>query len=329
MWSPASPRAASVLEAAYRVDAPVEEWLAAVLATTSPSAAGALHGAHVLEFGPKREVRLRAIVGGRADLNASFRDGVPRLERSVFAEAFLKGRRTFSMNALVGARGSLLYHDFLQQFSIEDTWHVNGTSSDRGGVMLTFTLHEPARISRGVERSWARIAAHLAAAHRLRDRLERGEPVATECVLTPGGRIVHAEGEGRGASERDLLRHAVRAIDRARTRGHRDDHEHVLEAWRALVGGRWTVMDEFESDGRRFMIARVNEPAAMEHDEIGALPLRARQIAMRLARGEANKVMAYELGVSTSTVAWHVRRLAERVGARTRVELVRKLAAEP
>jgi DNA-binding CsgD family transcriptional regulator len=326
-WAPAAPRAAPVLEAIYRIDLPLDEWLAGIVAETSASANGAIHAAHAFEVGPGLDVRIRAIVGDAPEINRGFRDAVPDLDPAVFARTALSGKRAFSLRGIYKTKVPPALRAFLRQFSMRDTWQANGTSSDRGGAILAFGLPAIAQLPRGIEASWGRIGSHLAAAHRLRDRLERGGPLPSACILTPGGRVVHAEGPGQAASEREVLRDAARAIDRARTRAYRNDPEHVLAAWRALVGGRWSLLDAFESDGRRLMVAKVNEPAALDRPAADALPLRARQVAMRLARGEANKVIAYELGVSASTVAWHVRKLAERIGVRTRVELVQRLAA--
>lgn len=59
------------------------------------------------------------------------------------------------------------------------------------------------------------------------------------------------------------------------------------------------------------------------------LTLRERQVAAMAARGHANKVIAHELGLQTSTVSAYLRDIARKLGVSSRVLLVRRLAADP
>jgi len=61
--------------------------------------------------------------------------------------------------------------------------------------------------------------------------------------------------------------------------------------------------------------------------EEDGLTLRERQIAGYAAMGHSNKLIAYELGVSESTVATHLSTAAQKMGVRTRVELIRRFTA--
>jgi DNA-binding NarL/FixJ family response regulator len=107
-------------------------------------------------------------------------------------------------------------------------------------------------------------------------------------------------------------------MDRARAKTDRTSPDEITEHWRALVGGRWSLLDEFDSDGRRFIVARRNDLAASDPN----LSERERQVAAYLAAGLSNKEIAYQLGLSVSTVGTHARRIARKLGATGRVTLV-------
>jgi two-component system nitrate/nitrite response regulator NarL len=109
-------------------------------------------------------------------------------------------------------------------------------------------------------------------------------------------------------------------VERARTRRGRSDPEGALELWRGLVDGSWTLADYFESDGRRYLVARRNEPTPLAPC---TLSLRERQVLAFAARGQSNKLIAYQLGLSTSTVGVHLSRAVRKLGVGSRMEAVR------
>jgi hypothetical protein len=84
--------------------------------------------------------------------------------------------------------------------------------------------------------------------------------IGVDAVLTPTGKLEHAESAAHAYA--DSLRHAAVSIDRARWKMRRRDPDGALEAWRSLVEGEWSLVEIFESDGRRFMVARRNAPDA-------------------------------------------------------------------
>lgn len=61
---------------------------------------------------------------------------------------------------------------------------------------------------------------------------------------------------------RDELRRATLAFDRARTKKMRADVELATKQWWPLVVSRWSLLDDFASDGRRFVVAVERERAA-------------------------------------------------------------------
>jgi DNA-binding CsgD family transcriptional regulator len=165
------------------------------------------------------------------------------------------------------------------------------------------------------------VAAHLASAWRLRKLCgERAEP---EAVFEVSGKLAHAEGAARERDARSSLARAVAQLDRARGRLRRTAPEEALGLWRGLVEGRWSLVDTVESDGRRLILARRNEPRVRDPR---ALTGRERQVLAQVVMGRSNKYIAYSLGLSASTVATHLDSARRKLGAGSRRELIRMFA---
>jgi DNA-binding NarL/FixJ family response regulator len=171
---------------------------------------------------------------------------------------------------------------------------------------------------------WAQLAAHLAAGMRLRRTAQAIDRTAdtASAVFTPGGRVLEISAPTESA--RDLLRHAVTEMDRARSRRGRQDERAALEGWRALVDGRWSLVDHFEADGKRHVIALENAPDAPDPR---ALAPEERPVLHYVAMGHANKLIAYELGLPLGTVASRVAGIMRKLGVKTRVEIVDRYLA--
>ena len=93
----------------------------------------------------------------------------------------------------------------------------------------------------------------------------------SEAVLTPDGAVRHAEEPAKRA--RGLLARAVVAMDRARTSRRREDQDAALEGWRGLVAGRWSLVEQFDTDRKRFIVARKNDPRIAAPSAL-ALPMK-------------------------------------------------------
>jgi DNA-binding NarL/FixJ family response regulator len=93
-----------------------------------------------------------------------------------------------------------------------------------------------------------------------------------------------------------------------------------LNLWRALEAGRWSLSDVFDSDGRRYIVARPNEP---EVPRDGILSERERQVAEQVSCGRSNKLIAYELGLDPSTVSTHLTTACRKLGVDSRAALIR------
>lgn len=173
---------------------------------------------------------------------------------------------------------------------------------------------------------WLRLRAHLQAAVRLRRRFEKlglalAEPTAGSAVIAPGGRVLEANGRASSPAAQAALRQAAIDVDRARSkRGGRGDE--ALSLWSALVKGHWSLVERFEADGRRLFIAHRNDEGVA--DPRGLTRQEARVCAFA-ARGLSNKVIAYSLGLATTTVATHLANAQKKLCVDNRIDLVRTL----
>jgi DNA-binding NarL/FixJ family response regulator len=98
----------------------------------------------------------------------------------------------------------------------------------------------------------------------------------------------------------------------------RSDPERALATWTALVSGRWSLVDRYERDGRRYLVARPNPHDAPDPRMLSE---RERAVAHLVALGWSNKWIAYELGLSPSTVATHLSSALEKLRLKARTDL--------
>jgi DNA-binding CsgD family transcriptional regulator len=190
----------------------------------------------------------------------------------------------------------------------------------QGEAVVVAALRERAlQLSRSEHALWQRVAAHVGAARRLVGGGHGFDDERVECVMTPARKVVDARGCAKTEVARERLREAARAVDRARTRRGRADPQAALTAWAGLFAGRWSLVDRFDSDGRRFIVAQRNDPSSPIP---GALTRRQRQVAFYACMGWSNKEIAYALGLKPTTVSMHLQRALSRLGLESRLALV-------
>jgi DNA-binding CsgD family transcriptional regulator len=97
----------------------------------------------------------------------------------------------------------------------------------------------------------------------------------------------------------------------------------ALSAWLGLFEGRWSLVDHVDTDGRRFVIARSNEPDFWPTRPASPLSKRQSQALYCAAAGLSNKEIGYLLGMSSPTVATHLRRGLSVLGISSREDWLR------
>jgi DNA-binding NarL/FixJ family response regulator len=315
--------AIGVVEASYAVNLDMEGWLGGVLEAAEP-ALDAGYGLQATVWEPHDQVPMlltEACVRGTPDrmeqhlvrwADAAPRAGVEHLSRT--SGAF----RSFSevMRAIPA------FQDFFRDepehpyvdFKSILTPPVLGKHLQLGA--MTDRL---ARTTPSERRLWEALGTHVTAGLGLREELNPHVPARTDAVFTPDGRCVHVEGEARSTTARELLRHHARCMEKARGPLRRRDPEAALSLWKALVAGRWTIVDRWDADGRRYLVARRNEEKGWDPRALTAREVQAVEGAMR---GEPNAQIAHALGIHESTVATHLSRALRKLVLRRREHLL-------
>ncbi len=326
----AEPDLVRVLEAVYDLEADEGRWMQGVLDAIRPALDDGLGLAAYIYDTSKRPFEIRGLIhdvpidpSGVASLMDESNDEYVR--RSWIARSAMTASETPGYDTHPGVL------EVFHPAGIHDIMVINALDPIGIGCWIGAPLRKLYRLE-GVERErWNRVAAHVRSALRLRLRLAArssavpseytGDTGDIEAVLTRDGKVEHVEPSA--ASARTALHDAVLGMERARNEL-RHDIDRALPSWKALVQARWTLIDDFHSDGSRYVVARANGFSSMG---TALLTPRERQVMACIAIGQTNKEAAYELGLSPSTVRVLVARASAKLGASTRDELVAKYRA--
>lgn len=218
------------------------------------------------------------------------------------------------------------WRKYVYPLNVKDLVVVNGIDANRQGCAISAPRKGITRISPERVALLQYLSVHLATAYRLRRRIEAladhlpgPEHPRVEAVLSPSGGVEHASTLGRRREAREALSAAVRAAERARGKLRRAEPQEAMKLWKSMVAGRWSLCDHFESDGRRYLLAYVNPPAAPPMRSLSTLE---RQVLSCSALGKSNKLIAHELGLAMPAVGSALKRAAVKLGARRPRDLI-------
>jgi DNA-binding CsgD family transcriptional regulator len=316
-----------VIETAYQMDGDDRAWLKSLAQAVRPlmdRGLGVMAMNYDLQSPPIQWLESGVSVGAHADMmhaviefltNARDRDVHDMYTIPSELTSTTQGMRTVGLEPASDA----LWRAFCRAHDVQDSIALRTIEPGNRGIILTALQRREQQVDRRNQRLWARVATHLAAARRLRASLASGADASPEAVLTPAGVLDHAEGAASSRAAREALREATIRCEHARGRERRRDPERATEGWRALVAGRWSLVDHFESGGRRYLVAR---PNLHQLPDPRALSDREHAVARLAALGKSNKLIAYELGIAPSTVATHLTSAIRKLGATTRVDLI-------
>ncbi len=319
----------SVVEAAYRLDGTETEWLGGIANAAAPllgDDCGVAAATVAVEPGTC-QVRAIATLGGQP----GFAEAVATAHHDSHLEIRLGILRSAPCTSLASSGGSRWVEadpgsQPLLLLGIRDVASVVGVDSGRYGVLLHAYRSGPTRPSRRHVSRWSRVASHLAAGFRVRRGLAGARMYACarpdafagcEAIFTQAGRLEHAESPADHA--RKSLAHAVLAVNRARGNLRTDDPDAALDAWKGLVAGRWSLVEHIDTDGKRFLVARKNDPDTFGP---GGLSQRERQVLADRARGLSLKLIAYDLGLSIASVSRCLQAGMAKLGVSCDAELV-------
>ena len=314
--------AVDVVERAYDLNASITDWLEGLRSSAERAFSGQLE-AGVIVFRASVDGAFSLIHNtARPELFESFKIFHSLAPPETLRRIYFSGPVSSMCTALREPLQDPLYAATATPFGFEDVWGSMGVDPSGLGCALTFPTKSRARLDRPTRHALERLAAHLASAVRLRERGAGAETTAmddADAVLAPDGSVLHAAHEARGLEARTALRNAARRMDRARLKSERRNNESALGLWRALVDGRWSLVETFESDGRRVLVARRNDPTSRRSQSLTRLE---RKVVALLAVGHSLKLCAYVLGRAQSTIHEIAASGMAKLGVRSRAELV-------
>jgi DNA-binding CsgD family transcriptional regulator len=312
-----------VVDAAYAAAPDDEAWLAGVLHAATPALDWGL-GVCASTFSLREPVLrekpiLTAFVesGGGSEL----RDAVMDMHQQAPAAEL---RSAYSCN-LVSTLSDFLKCDLagrpdtgpqLARVGARDAMGIVGLDPGGFGIVLSPLLPATGSLPAAVRRAWLRVVTHLNAGQRL-----RASPTPErEAVLDLSGKLHDVRGQALDKSARAALRQAARAIDRTRSR-RVSSTEEALQLRHAVVSGQWSLVDQFDADGRHFLVACRNPIAS---GEPAVLSQREDQATALAAQGYSNKRIAAVLGLSTGSVSTLLYRASRKWGAGSRTRLIQE-----
>lgn len=316
-----------ILEAVY-APAPTEQsWLTGIGEYFQPFTPGL--GALVTSWdlgAPVPALRRAVTVGMGDDLASLFRYMYELLarERTRLLPALLAPQPSVACWMIALGRKFSLFpqdegarlRDALGRAGCEDSLGVLSRERSGATVLVSIPVARLAPVPSRTLSQLSRVTAHVCSAIRLRARAA-GEDV--EAWIDPSGKVRDARGPAQERDARENLTTAVRAVERARGRLRRTDPEEALELWRALFDGRWSIVEQVESDGRRILLARRNEPGVAAPRSLSP---GERDVLAYAAMGHSNKYVAYLLGISTGAVASRLASAIRKLGVSSRREAI-------
>ncbi|MCA1957046.1 MAG: LuxR C-terminal-related transcriptional regulator [Nitrospira sp.] len=203
---------------------------------------------------------------------------------------------------------------------VHDKIAVKGLTGRGSALILCWLFSERIAPTAQERHRWQCVASHLGAGLRLREfaqALNLDSP-SVEAILNGSGKLYEAREDAERPSARAALREAVRRLDQLRTSRARSDPDQALASWEGLVQGRWSLVDHFDSDGRRFVLAVKNDP---RFPDPRGLTLRERQISEFIGQGHSCKEISYMVGISPSAVTNCTTRAVRKLGLSSLTEL--------
>ena len=322
-----------VVEAAYRLGDSDQAWLTGLVEQIAPLIDGGWGvGAFFFDMSDVNDFKFTTpmTVGATPEIAATLSAAMHAMPADLVAPSFGAPGNILTASQALGCRDEFdhpLVQAFGHPFGMYDLLGFKALDATHQGVMFATGIPKVRWIEKREAHPWSLCAAHIQAGLRLRRKLLPGDDVhrGAEAVIDVGGRVQHAEEPAKSRTARDALRAATLAIDDARS-SRRESPEEALELWRGLIAGRWSLVEHFDSDGRRYFIARQNDPAVRDPR---ALDLRERQVAAYAALGHPGKLIAYELGLSPSTVSKHLASALRKLGGLNRSDLAQIIRAQP
>ena len=271
----------------------------------------------------------RLSCGGPPDFLARSSRAVSEWPPEVFA-ALMRPGIVATLSELIPDHPQCLDAYRREMDGCEDVLGMTAVDPNGLGILLIAILPKVTTLRGSQRNRWKMIGAHLAAGHRLRRavvaELESGAlPHRAEAVIDPNNfTITDAVGDAATNNAAEALREAAVQLDRARGSLRKSDPTAALETWKSLTDGRWSLVDWFDSDDRRFVLALPNAP---EVTDPRGLSERENLVATYTIHGDSGKLIGYRLGISTTSVSTALHGAMQKLGVKTRTQLVERFSA--
>jgi DNA-binding CsgD family transcriptional regulator len=315
----------SAVEAAYAIDRSADAWLEGLLAAVRPALdAGTGIVAYFYDVSA-RPIQPWGFVGQYAMSEEEIVATLQSADSDYVDNSYLV-LPFGAASEVPGFDRQPSFPRYMHRYGIYDAVAINALDATGIGCWIGALLPHLRTIRPAEREIWTRVSAHVAAALRLRRRLDGANLRATpdqyaDAIVSRRGAIEHLRHLSGLEASRAALAGAARAIERAKGRLRTTDPGQALVSWKALVRARWSLIDQFETGGRRYLLACSNDPASHGPD---LLTVRERQVAAHVVLGHSNKEIAYELGLSASTVRVHLARAAQKLGVSTRRQFIQQ-----
>ena len=328
----ASDRRIALVEAAYNLEVAPQEWLPNLLRAGGEilSLGQGCAGAIVAGTTQQGEPLVSQVHTENADQDLATRlaRAAQDVDRS-FAEASPAPQPTM-IHTLAEARRShpKVHAALTTHLGCKDMLALWAMDADVHGVGIHIPSSRLIELDRNARRRWQVLSTHIGAGHRLRRRLgdrHRGVPL-TE-ITAEGGAVLDPKNLSVAEAAVDVtesdaltaIRSAAVQMDMVRDQLRRGEVNDALRLWEEVVRGRWSVVDWFDTDGRRFILAL---PNAEHVSDPRGLTEREYQVATQAGTGESCKVIAYNLGISRSRVSALLQGAMRKLGVHTQAQLV-------
>jgi DNA-binding CsgD family transcriptional regulator len=235
-----------------------------------------------------------------------------------------------TLSEMLWERDPATFRRIMHHFDFaKDAVGISAREPDGRAVYIIIPLPSVTSLTPRSREVWQMLSSHFDAGYRLRRGLEPGQaravpalPHGAEALIEPTHfRVTEAQGAAKSRSALEALRDAAKRVDRARGRMRDTEPERALELWRALVRGRWSTVDWFDSDGRRFVLG---VPNALPVSDPRGLSEREYQAVAYAAAGETNKMIGYHLGLSKGRVSCLLSSAMRKLQVENRAQLVQR-----
>ncbi|MEO6952944.1 MAG: LuxR C-terminal-related transcriptional regulator [Polyangia bacterium] len=195
---------------------------------------------------------------------------------------------------------------------IVDSLGIVGRDAHGDGFVASVGLDTTQTLTPKEVRLLTKLATHVCASQRLRTHAVT--PDAADAVLSAHGKVLHVTDVAQ--HDRAALDDGHRRRDAAKKSAH--DADRALEIWQGLVAGKWSLVDHFDSDGKRFVLAMKNAPEVDPRVDLTPLERRVSSLA---SMGHRDKEIAYSLGITMPSVAAALHRARTKIGVTSRAAL--------